>query len=95
MKKSYSRQAGQTILIGMKMYPHSPQKMKMLRMLPSARLGGDAGSMRSFFHQCLAMAMYPQAKWVQWEPAGPHLPENVGTKPFELILVELKSAPAK
>ena len=32
---------------------------------------------------------------VQWEPAGPHLPENVGAKPFELILVELKSAPTK
>jgi quercetin dioxygenase-like cupin family protein len=32
---------------------------------------------------------------VQWEPAGPHLPANAGTKPFELILVELKSAPAK
>jgi quercetin dioxygenase-like cupin family protein len=31
----------------------------------------------------------------QWEPAGPHLPENVGAKPFDLILVELKSAPAK
>jgi quercetin dioxygenase-like cupin family protein len=32
---------------------------------------------------------------VQWEPGGAHLPENVGTKPFELILVELKSAPTK
>jgi len=26
----------------------------------------------------------------QWSPAGKHLPENVGDKPFELILVELK-----
>ena len=34
---------------------------------------------------------------VQWSAAGKHLPENVGDKPFELILVELKtkSAPAK
>src|ERR1700693_1088763 len=34
---------------------------------------------------------------VQWSEAGGHLPENVGDKPFELILVELKSkkAPAK
>ena len=32
---------------------------------------------------------------VQWEAGGSHLPENAGTKPFELILVELKSAPAK
>ena len=32
---------------------------------------------------------------VQWEAGGSHLPENVGTKPLELILVELKSAPAK
>jgi quercetin dioxygenase-like cupin family protein len=30
----------------------------------------------------------------QWEPAGPHLPENVGDKPFELILVELKGKAA-
>jgi quercetin dioxygenase-like cupin family protein len=26
----------------------------------------------------------------QWTPAGRHLPENIGDKPFELILVELK-----
>jgi quercetin dioxygenase-like cupin family protein len=32
---------------------------------------------------------------VQWEAAGPHLPENVGAKPFDLILAELKNAPAK
>lgn len=25
-----------------------------------------------------------------WTPAGKHLPENTGDKPFELILVELK-----
>jgi quercetin dioxygenase-like cupin family protein len=33
----------------------------------------------------------------QWSEAGEHLPENVGDKPFELILVELKTkkAPAK
>lgn len=30
-----------------------------------------------------------------WTPAGQHLPENTGDKPFELILVELKGkAPA-
>jgi quercetin dioxygenase-like cupin family protein len=28
-----------------------------------------------------------------WEAAGKHLPENIGDKPFELILVELKSKP--
>ena len=34
---------------------------------------------------------------VQWAEAGKHLPENVGDKPFELILIELKTkaAPAK
>jgi quercetin dioxygenase-like cupin family protein len=37
----------------------------------------------------------PKAGEVQWEAAGPHLPENVGAKAFDLILVELKSAPAK
>jgi quercetin dioxygenase-like cupin family protein len=29
-----------------------------------------------------------------WTPAGKHLPENTGDKPFELVLVELKK-PAK
>lgn len=28
---------------------------------------------------------------VQWDGGGKHLPENTGDKPFELILVELKS----
>jgi len=31
---------------------------------------------------------------VQMTPAGAHLPENVGDKPMELILVELKAKPA-
>jgi hypothetical protein len=26
-----------------------------------------------------------------WTPAGKHLPENTGDKPFELILVEVKA----
>ena len=30
---------------------------------------------------------------VLWTPAGKHLPENTGDKPFELILVELKGKP--
>ena len=30
---------------------------------------------------------------VQMTPAGEHLPENVGDKPMELILVELKTPP--
>jgi quercetin dioxygenase-like cupin family protein len=30
----------------------------------------------------------------QWTPAGKHLPENIGDKPFELILVELKGKAA-
>ena len=29
----------------------------------------------------------------QWEAGGKHLPENLGDKPFEVILVELKSKP--
>lgn len=31
-----------------------------------------------------------KAGMVVWEAGGKHLPENVGDKPFELILVELK-----
>ena len=30
----------------------------------------------------------------RWTPALTHMPENAGDKPFELILVELKSRPA-
>ena len=26
-----------------------------------------------------------------WNPAGKHLPENMGDKPFEVILIEMKS----
>ena len=29
-----------------------------------------------------------------WSPGGKHLPENIGSKPFELILVELKGKSA-
>jgi len=31
---------------------------------------------------------------VQWDGGGKHLPENVGDKAFELVLVELKGKPA-
>jgi quercetin dioxygenase-like cupin family protein len=30
----------------------------------------------------------------QFTPAGKHLPENLGDKPFEVLLVELKGKPA-
>ena len=37
-----------------------------------------------------------KAGTTMWTPAGQHLPENMGDKPFELILVEMKSkTPAK
>ena len=39
-------------------------------------------------------AMATKAGQPLWTPAGKHLPENTGTKPFELILVELKAKPA-
>jgi quercetin dioxygenase-like cupin family protein len=32
---------------------------------------------------------------VLWTPAITHLPENTGTEPFEVVLVELKSKPGK
>ena len=35
-----------------------------------------------------------KAGTIEWDAGGKHLPENVGDKPFELILVELKSKPA-
>jgi quercetin dioxygenase-like cupin family protein len=33
----------------------------------------------------------PKAGMTIWSPAGKHLPENLGDKPFELVLVELKT----
>lgn len=38
---------------------------------------------------------HAKAKQVILHPAGKHLPENLSEKPFELILVELKTNPAK
>ena len=36
-----------------------------------------------------------KAHTTQWDPGGIHLPENLGDKPFEVMLVELKGkAPA-
>jgi quercetin dioxygenase-like cupin family protein len=36
-----------------------------------------------------------KAHTTQWDPGGTHLPENIGEKPFEVMLVELKGkAPA-
>jgi quercetin dioxygenase-like cupin family protein len=32
-----------------------------------------------------------KARTTEWDGGGKHLPENVGDKPFELILVELKA----
>ncbi len=32
-----------------------------------------------------------KAGTTMWTPEGKHLPENLGSKPFELIVVELKS----
>ena len=36
-----------------------------------------------------------KAGTTQWTPAGKHLPENMSDTPLELILVEMKGAPAK
>ena len=33
----------------------------------------------------------PTAGMTMWTPAGKHLPENIGDKPLELILVEMKT----
>jgi quercetin dioxygenase-like cupin family protein len=39
-------------------------------------------------------AITSKAGDARWTPAITHLPENAGDKPFEVILVELKSKPA-
>jgi quercetin dioxygenase-like cupin family protein len=36
-----------------------------------------------------------KAGGVAWDPGGQHLPENTGDKPFEVILVELKTKATK
>jgi quercetin dioxygenase-like cupin family protein len=38
--------------------------------------------------------MHVKAGSVEWDKGGKHLPESIGSKPFELILVELKGKPA-
>jgi len=35
-----------------------------------------------------------KAGTTEWHAGGKHLPENLGDKPFELILVEMKGKPA-
>jgi hypothetical protein len=35
-----------------------------------------------------------KAGQAMWHPAGKHLIENLGDTPFELVLTELKTAPA-
>ena len=35
-----------------------------------------------------------KARTVQWDPGGKHLPENIGTTPFEVVVVEMKVKPA-
>jgi hypothetical protein len=35
-----------------------------------------------------------KAGTTQWDGGGKHLPENVGDKPFEVVVVELKGKPA-
>jgi len=35
-----------------------------------------------------------KAGTAMWTPAMTHLPENVGDKPFEVMVIELKGAPA-
>jgi quercetin dioxygenase-like cupin family protein len=36
-----------------------------------------------------------KAGTTMWTPATTHLPENVGDKPFEVLVIELKGKPAK
>jgi len=36
-----------------------------------------------------------RAGTTMWTPATTHLPENVGDKPFEVLVIELKGKPAK
>ena len=38
--------------------------------------------------------VHPKAGSAQWAAGGKHLPENLGDKPFELVLVEVKRRPA-
>jgi quercetin dioxygenase-like cupin family protein len=35
-----------------------------------------------------------KAGTTKWDGGGKHLPENIGDKPFELVVVELKAKPA-
>lgn len=48
------------------------------------------GSVKFTLADGKTLASDVKAGMVQWNAGGKHLPENVGDKPFELILVELK-----
>jgi quercetin dioxygenase-like cupin family protein len=52
------------------------------------------GSVRFTLPDGKSQDVSSKAGTVQWNAGGKHLPENLGDKPFELILVELKSGPA-
>jgi len=56
-----------------------------------------------FLSDALGQFTFPDGKTVPvttkagqviWDPAGKHLPENTGDKSFQVIVVELKNAPA-
>ena len=53
------------------------------------------GSVRFHTPDGKSVDMTPKAGDSRWTPAGPHLPENTGEKPFEVVLVELKHHAAK
>ena len=53
------------------------------------------GSVRFTMPDGKTQDMAPKAGQAIFTPGGPHLPENTGDKPFELILVESKGHGAK
>ncbi len=51
------------------------------------------GSVRFTLPDGKSQDVSAKAGTVEWEAGVKHLPENLGDKPFELILVELKGGP--
>jgi len=52
------------------------------------------GDVKFSFPDGKTQESHPKAGSAMWTPAGKHLPENLGDKPFDVMLVELKGKSA-
>jgi len=73
--------------------PH--EKSVMHDHPPNVAIFVTDGQARFTLHDGTTVTPPMKAGMAVWDPGGQHLPENTGDKPFEVILVELKTKAAK